>query len=609
MFAIVISEKGGAERREAFDREEITVGRVQGNDLMLPKGNVSKRHARLIFRDGRFIVTDLNSTNGTYVNRRRISQATIVREGDRVYIGDFVLRIDPPEADSAAHIQENTGSGPVPAPEGTSEGSVATHLPPARDLDEASGTSFPEPPRVPSRPSFASSPSDSVPPPADRASILDVSHADIDARSLAPSGEPSREIALGRRGLAMLVEHTVGAIGADKLGMEPSEMLRAQVERVLAEHAEALRSAPELEGAIDPVRLVPHARAEVLELGPLGALLVDSSVSGIALPRFDQVYAMRGAELGAVEPPFSSPASVARIVHRLARAAGDPVREGETTVVRRLRDGSRLTAVLSRAAAHGPIVSIARPTRAPASLEELVRAGTVSRAMATLLSHAVFSRAGILLVGPRGDGLVGMATALAGVTSAAPIVVVERSDELGVALPSAGVLRIGGDIDAERAILSAAQIPGVRLIADVTEPVIASATLDAVASGLEGLLAVASAQHARCALQRLAAAAMSNATSAASARELVASSLDLVVEIGRLRDGRHRVLRIAEVVGATADEVALQDVFTFVVERTAAGGAVEGTFAGSGVVPRLAARAAARGFPLDSSLFSRPPSR
>ena len=94
MFAVIVHEKGGAERREVFDATELSVGRVQGNELMLPKGNVSKRHARLLYRDGRFIVTDLNSTNGTYVNRRKITQATIVREGDRIYIGDFVLRIE-----------------------------------------------------------------------------------------------------------------------------------------------------------------------------------------------------------------------------------------------------------------------------------------------------------------------------------------------------------------------------------------------------------------------------------------------------------------------------------------------------------------------------------
>src|ERR1700704_5694194 len=94
MFTIIISEKGGAERKESFDKNDINVGRVQGNDLMLPKGNVSKQHARLVYRDGRFIVTDLKSTNGTYVNGRKIAQATIVREGDKIYIGDFVLRLE-----------------------------------------------------------------------------------------------------------------------------------------------------------------------------------------------------------------------------------------------------------------------------------------------------------------------------------------------------------------------------------------------------------------------------------------------------------------------------------------------------------------------------------
>src|ERR1700750_564020 len=102
MFTVIISEKGGAERRETFDRNEINVGRVQGNDLMLPKGNVSKRHARLLCRDGRFIVTDLKSTNGTYVNGRKIAQATIVREGDKIYIGDFVLRLETAAQQAAA---------------------------------------------------------------------------------------------------------------------------------------------------------------------------------------------------------------------------------------------------------------------------------------------------------------------------------------------------------------------------------------------------------------------------------------------------------------------------------------------------------------------------
>src|SRR6476619_889972 len=141
MFAIVVHEKGGAERKELFEGAEISVGRVQGNDLMLPKGNVSKRQARLLYRDGRFIVTDLNSTNGTYVNRRRITQATIVREGDRIYIGDFVLRIELP---AGAHSGDEESSRDHQRPADVAGGSVRPSAEPGED-----SVHVPAPPRVP----------------------------------------------------------------------------------------------------------------------------------------------------------------------------------------------------------------------------------------------------------------------------------------------------------------------------------------------------------------------------------------------------------------------------------------------------------------------------
>ena len=58
MFAITLTEKGGDQRRLDFDKAEITIGRVQGNDVVLPKGNVSKRHARIVLKDGKFIIVD-----------------------------------------------------------------------------------------------------------------------------------------------------------------------------------------------------------------------------------------------------------------------------------------------------------------------------------------------------------------------------------------------------------------------------------------------------------------------------------------------------------------------------------------------------------------------
>src|SRR4051794_9916880 len=95
---------------------------------MLPKGNVSKHHARLLFRDGRFIVTDLKSTNGTYVNGRKIAQATIVREGDKIYIGDFVLR-----------LETNGAAASPPEPTQGEEESIRTlardNVPPPRPMN------------------------------------------------------------------------------------------------------------------------------------------------------------------------------------------------------------------------------------------------------------------------------------------------------------------------------------------------------------------------------------------------------------------------------------------------------------------------------------------
>ncbi|MCE7892428.1 MAG: hypothetical protein DYH12_22445, partial [Sorangiineae bacterium PRO1] len=95
----------------------------------------------------------------------------------------------------------------------------------------------------------------------------------------------------------------------------------------------------------------------------------------------------------------------------------------------------------------------------------------------------------------------------------------------------------------------------------------------------------------------------------AAAREWVASTFDVVVEVGRLRDSRLRVLRVAELAGVSAEEIKLSDIFSFTVERTAAGGAVEGTFNASGSVPKVADEISGRGFQLESSLFTRPPSR
>lgn len=620
MFAIVISEKGGAERREVFERTEISVGRVQGNDLMLPKGNVSKRHARLIYRDGRFIVTDLNSTNGTYVNRRRISQATIVREGDRIYIGDFVLRIEVPEGQSQAdEVGDQTGSGPVLARESAAAepGSGATNFP-AEGHEDASGASYPKvpgPPRVPSGPRPSGPDRDSHPSERQAGSMVDVSHADIDARAVAPSNEDriDHQVSALRQAVALLVDKTLEAVGPSAVEGNVTDVGRGAVEQALSEQLERLRASGGLDASLDGARVLSDARAELLELGPLGPLLMDVSVASIALTRHDHLVAARGDRSVQSETAFSSPAAVLRIVRRLCHAAGAPHQDQETVVERRLRDGSRLCAITGAASATGPLLVIEKPRRAGGSVEDLVRRGTVSRAMATFLHHCVAARVNVLVVGPRDEGTASVASALVGVAApACPVVALLDFDDLvsGNAPHAAWLSVADAPMDAARMLATAAHVPDVRVVAELARREVTAALVDATGEGLDGIIAVAHAPNVRRALGRLTADVVAGrgGASMAAAREWVASAFDVVVEVGRLRDGRHRVLRVAELAGTSPEEIRIADVFSFNVERTAAGGAVEGTFNASGSVPRIADEVSSRGFSLESSLFTRPPS-
>ena len=94
MFKVTVSDKSGQQSKLDFRKPEISIGRMKGNDIVLPKGNVSKRHATIYLRDNSFYVNDHGSTNGTYINGRKVLSEQLVAEGEKIYIGDFILQLD-----------------------------------------------------------------------------------------------------------------------------------------------------------------------------------------------------------------------------------------------------------------------------------------------------------------------------------------------------------------------------------------------------------------------------------------------------------------------------------------------------------------------------------
>jgi pilus assembly protein CpaF len=581
-FSIVIHEKGGTERRETFESSEISVGRVQGNDIVLSKGNVSKRHARLLYRDGRFIVTDLNSTNGTYVNRRRIAQATIVRDGDRIYVGDFVLRIEQaastsePAAgsDSAAESGRTTSRTDSAPPAPPSEIAHGPALESVSDEGQGRATAYSIDSGTPA--SFSRSGPEVV------------------------ESEPTTDL---REVVGALISRAAERLGAFDLRRLADPSLEHNVDQLLRE---IWRSLEREAGTLDAERVLARARAELLDLGPLGDVVRDSTVVEIGVPRFDRVIIARSGRPLAVEPGFSSEMALTWAIHRLCEQSGTALRPDETSIERRLPNGVSLEATLGSGGPHGSVVVIRRARRTTLTLEELVRRGAISRAIATFLQHAVSARLNILVVGSRDGG----AETLLGALAMAPVEGTPVWISEATSPPFSAIPRVDPRQPHDRlksAVELAARVPGARLIADLSPKGLTEIVLEAVGEGADGVVASRAGAGLSRVLARMAAELSSHgpAPSPAAARDLIASSFDLAIEVAQLRDGRYRALRVAELLGAGPDGFQLGDIFSFVADRTAAGGAIEGTFVPSGNIPRVAETLRTRGIQVEASLFSR----
>jgi pilus assembly protein CpaF len=98
LLALSVSSSSGLQQRLVLEKAEITVGRVQGNDVILPHASVSRRHARIVVRHGKIILVDLRSTNGTFVNGRRLASPLVVNEHDEIAIGEFRISVEEEDA-------------------------------------------------------------------------------------------------------------------------------------------------------------------------------------------------------------------------------------------------------------------------------------------------------------------------------------------------------------------------------------------------------------------------------------------------------------------------------------------------------------------------------
>src|SRR5947209_18615571 len=104
-FSVIRTEKGGDTRQLDFDVDEITIGRVDDNHICLPKGNISKKHTKIVHKNGKIVVVDHKSTNGTYVNGKKLTNPPENSPQDQIYTYDFILNVDPGTGNAEAQAQ------------------------------------------------------------------------------------------------------------------------------------------------------------------------------------------------------------------------------------------------------------------------------------------------------------------------------------------------------------------------------------------------------------------------------------------------------------------------------------------------------------------------
>ncbi len=558
-FSVILTEKGGATQRLDFVSEEITIGRVDENDICLPKGNISKKHTKIVVKDGKIIVLDLKSTNGTYVNGTKVAGPQVITRIDKVYIGDFILNVEPPDleelVDDAPEYSGVDARSPSAAATGPAPAKAPVKKRPASASEEYAGT------------------------------------------------------------LNLVTDRLVEAMDLRRLDIDAlgSEELRKKVEGTVRQIVTKMDSSGEIDPHVDREELVRDVLNESLGLGPLEIYLADESVSEIMVNSPTQVYVEREGKLVRVDKAFSSPQAVLGVIERIVAPLGRHIDESSPLLDARLADGSRVNAIIPPLALKGPCITIRKFKRDLLTSDNLIDFGTLTPQMAEFLDTCVKVRRNIVISGGTGSGKTTLLNVLSGyIPERERIVTIEDAAELR--LPQDHVVSLEarpsnsegkGQITVRDLVRNSLRMRPDRIVVGECRGGEALDVLQAMNTGHDGSLTTLHANSARDALSRLETMVLMSGMElpVRAIREQIASAVNLVIQQARFADGARKVTAISEISGMEMDMIAMQDIFTFKQEGFDGEGKVVGKFVATGFVPRFYDDLQRRGIPVNMEIF------
>ncbi len=367
-------------------------------------------------------------------------------------------------------------------------------------------------------------------------------------------------------------------------------------------------------------RLINEVRDDVLGLGPLQRLIDDPTVTEIMVNGPDNVYVEQSGKLGRAPVRFTSEDQLRRIIERIVTRIGRRIDESSPMVDARLEDGSRVNAVIPPLAFSGSTLTIRKFSKDPFKVADLIRFGTMTPQMAQLLRACVEGKLNIIVSGGTGTGKTTLLNVLSSFIPAGDrIITIEDAVELQ--LQQDHIVRLEsrpsniegkGEITIRDLVRNSLRMRPDRIVVGEVRGGETLDMLQAMNTGHDGSLSTVHSNSPRDAIARLETLVLMAGMELPlrAIREQIASAVDLIVQLERLRDGSRRITAVTEVVGMEGQVVTLQDVYLF---DYAAGQDANGRFLGvpvaTGVRPKFLERIHDLGIQLPAGMFDPVPSR
>ncbi len=366
--------------------------------------------------------------------------------------------------------------------------------------------------------------------------------------------------------------------------------------------------------AADKAQLIQDVSDDILGYGPIDRLLRDEDITEVMVNGPDMVFVERSGKVEKTTASFVDETHLRRIIDKIVGQVGRRIDEAQPLCDARLPDGSRVNAVIHPLAIGGPFLTIRKFSKDPYQIDDLIRFGTLNAASARFLQGMVVGKLNIIISGGTGTGKT---TALNVMSSFIPsderIVTVEDAKELQ--LNQEHVLAMEarppniegkGQITIRDLVKNSLRMRPDRIVVGECRSGEALDMLQAMNTGHDGSLTTVHANNPRDTLARLETLVLMAGFDlpVRAIREQMASAIDCIVQLTRLRDGTRRITHITEIQGMEGDVITMQDIFLFdfgmgVDEH----GRFRGHLKATGVRPKFAEKLADQGIRLGPEVF------